>query len=85
MIKINLIDWIALIVTGVLLPILFYILYDRSEKRGDRKPPRQRTLKKLRDSHWLSKGCFADAVSMCMFFFLGLVVWGGIVCLVIFL
>jgi hypothetical protein len=79
------IDLIALVVTGILLPILLYILYDRSEKRGDRKPPRPRRPRKIRDKLWFGKGCFADLLSIWLFSLLGLVVWGGIVCLVIFL
>lgn len=85
MIKIGLIDVIALVVTGVLLPILCYILYDRSEKKGDRKPPSPKEPRGLRDRDWLGKGCFADFVSMGLFWLIGLLVWGGIVCLVIFL
>lgn len=85
MIKIGLIDVIALVVTGVLLPILCYILYDRSEKKGDRKPPSQKEPRGLRDREWLSKGCFSDLVGMVGFWLIGLLVWGGIVCLVIFL
>ena len=79
------IDLIALVGTGILLPILLYILYDRSEKRGDRKPPRSRRPRKIRDKQWFAKGCFADLLSIWLFSLLGLVVWGGIVCLVIFL
>ena len=85
MIKIGLIDVIALIVTGVLLPILFYILYDRSEKKGDKKPPRQAVPRGLRDKQWFGKGCLGDLAGMLLFLLLGLAVWGGIIALVLFL
>ena len=81
---VSVIDLIALIVTGVILPILFYILYDRSEKKGDGRLPRKREPKKPR-GEWFGMGSFSKCSGVALVWLLGLLVWGGIVCVILFL